>query len=263
MHYIDEGTGAPIVFVHGNPAWSFEFRHQIRSLSSGHRCIAADHLGFGLSDKPFGFSYLPAEHAANLELLLKSLDLSDVTLVVQDWGGPIGLSYALNHPDLVRNLAISNTWMWSVSRNLLFRLFSAVMGGPIGRYRIRTSNYFVRSAMPGAYGDRSKLTPAIHAQYLNALPTPEDRKGCWVFPREIIHSSKWLSSLWGQRDRIVQKRVLLSWGMKDVGFGKSVLQRWTRLFPQASVVCYPGVGHWLAEERPDEFTDAIRNFVDS
>jgi haloalkane dehalogenase len=261
LHYVDEGSGPPIVFVHGNPAWSFEFRHQIRALSAGHRCLAMDHLGFGLSDKPEQFSYLPSAHAENLEALLEPLSLQSATLVVQDWGGPIGLAYALRHPERIRNLVISNTWMWSVSRDWRFRLFSAIMGGPIGRYRIRNSNYFVREVMRGAYGDPTRVPPQIHAQYVNALPTPASRKGSWVFPKQIIGSSAWLASLWEQRERLAGMKVLLAWGMKDFGFGEKELRRWTDLFPQATVVRFPGVGHWLAEEDPEGLTGAIRNLL--
>jgi haloalkane dehalogenase len=258
MHYVDEGTGAPIVMVHGNPMWSFEFRNMIKALRGSYRCIAPDHLGFGLSEKPFSYSYLPAAHAANLERLLESLDLHDATLVVQDWGGPIGLAYALDHPERIRSLVISNTWMWSVRFVLRFRLFSAVMGAPIGRYRIRTSNYFVRSVMPGALGDPKALTPAIHAQYLDALPNPEDRKGSWVFPGQIIGSSEWLASLWARRDRVANKRVLLAWGANDIGFGKKELERWIGLFPQATVARFPKAGHYLPEEDPQGLVAAMR-----
>jgi haloalkane dehalogenase len=101
------------VFVYGNPTWSFQFRTPIRELSPTHRCLAPDHLGFGLSDKPTGWSYLPADHAANFARLMERLDLRDVTLVVGDWGGPIGLSWALDHPDRVRHLVVTNTWLWA------------------------------------------------------------------------------------------------------------------------------------------------------
>ena len=261
LHYVDEGSGAPIVFVHGNPSWSFEFRNLIKSLSPTFRCIAPDHLGFGLSDKPRDFSYLPSAHAENLERFLESLDLEDATLMVYDWGGPIGLSYAVNHPERIRNLVISNTWMWSVNHVLRFLLFSTVVGGPIGRYRIRRSNYFVRKVMPSAFGDPRRLTPAVHEQFLKALATPEDRKGCATFPRQILRSSSWLAGLWERRDRLAGKRVLLVWGMKDVGFGKKELGRWMDLFPDATVVRFSDGGHYLAEEKPGEVTSAIRAFL--
>jgi haloalkane dehalogenase len=261
MHYVDEGRGPPIVFVHGNPSWTFEFRHLIQSFRTTHRCIAADHLGFGLSDKPLRFSYLPSAHAANLEKFLESLDLHDVTLYVYDWGGPIGLSYALNHPERIRKLVISNTWMWSVNHVLRFLLFSTFVGGPIGRYRIVQSNTFVKNGFPGAFGDRRRLSAAVHSQYLNALPTPADRKGCSIFPGEILKSGNWLAGLWERRARLVDKHVLLVWGMKDVGFGRKELARWSALFPGATVVRFEDGGHFLAEEKPTEVAAAIGSFL--
>ncbi|MEW6602891.1 MAG: alpha/beta fold hydrolase, partial [Nitrospirota bacterium] len=101
MHYVDEGTGEPLVMVHGNPTWSFVYRHLINGLSKDYRCIAMDHIGFGLSDKPQNWSYYPEDHAKNFDIFIERLDLHNITLVVQDWGGPIGLSYAVNHPENV------------------------------------------------------------------------------------------------------------------------------------------------------------------
>jgi haloalkane dehalogenase len=114
MHYVDEGDGEPIVMCHGNPTWSFLYRHLVKGLSPHYRCVAIDYIGFGLSDKPLTWSYLPHEQARNVETLIDRLGLKDITLVVQDWGGPIGLSYALRHPDNVKRLVIMNTWLWSV-----------------------------------------------------------------------------------------------------------------------------------------------------
>lgn len=258
MHYVDEGTGRPIVFVHGNPAWSFMFRNQIKSLLSTRRCIAPDHLGFGLSDKPHNWSYLPSEHADNLEALLERLDLHDITLVLGDWGGPIGISYALQHPERIRDLVISNTWMWSVSRQIKFRLFSGYMGGPIGRYLIRKRNSFVISGFPGAFGDPKRLSPAAHEQYVRPFDEPLDRKGSWVFPKQIIASSEWLASLWDRRAVLQSKEFRFIWGMKDPGFGEKELRRWCDQYPGGRVTRYPDGGHFLAEELPSEFTNGLQ-----
>jgi len=103
MHYVDEGESAhAIVMVHGNPAWSYTYRKLVKCLSNKYRCIAPDHIGFGLSDKPIDWDYLPENHAANFEKLLNHLDMQSITLIVGDWGGPIGLSYAVNHPDKIK-----------------------------------------------------------------------------------------------------------------------------------------------------------------
>src|SRR6185437_9468981 len=115
MHFVDEGEGRPLVLVHGTPTWSFLFRHLIADLSRDHRVIALDHIGFGLSEKPERWGYRPADHAKNLAMLIDRLGLKDITLVVHDFGGPIGLSYAVEHPENVSALVLFNTWMWSLA----------------------------------------------------------------------------------------------------------------------------------------------------
>lgn len=118
MHYLDEGAGRPVVFVHGAPAWSFLWRGAIRALRDRHRCIVPDLLGYGLSEQPHGFSYHPREQARCLAALLAHLDVRDATLVVHDWGGPIGLAWALEQPGRVRDVVLFNTWLWSVRGTL-------------------------------------------------------------------------------------------------------------------------------------------------
>jgi haloalkane dehalogenase len=257
MHYVDEGEGSPVLCVHGNPAWSFLYRHVIRDLSPERRVVAMDHLGFGLSDKPYKWDFKPWDHAANLESLVEALDLRDITLVVQDWGGPIGLSLALSQPERVRAILIMNTWMWPVNRERHFILFSGFAGGPIGRTLIRKRNFFAKSIMKSAYGDKSKLTPEIHRHYLDALPTSEDRKGCWVFPKEIIASSDWLGELWSKRKRLSGKPMHILWGMKDIAFREKELDTWSEAFPEARVTRLANVGHYVQEEAPLELVKAL------
>lgn len=261
MYYVDEGSGKPIVFVHGNPSWSFQFRNVIKQLSNTYRCIAPDLIGFGLSDKPESWTYLPSDHADNLERLLEGLDLTDITLVVGDWGGPIGLSYAIKHPEKVTNLVITNTWMWPVDQDMHFVLFSALVGGRIGRWLIRWRNFFARDIVRQAFGDATKLTEEIHRHYLKPLELPEERAGTWVFPREIIGSTKWLSSLWNQVDQIKGKKALIVWGMKDMAFKEPELDRWAQTFPDARIVRYEDAGHFVAEEQPDELAREIEGLI--
>lgn len=261
IHYVDEGMGDPIVMVHGNPSWSFGYRHLITAFSATHRCIAMDHLGFGLSDKPLDWTYLPQDHAANLEALLESLNLEKITLVVSDWGGPIGLSYALKYPDKVRRLVITNTWMWSVRDNWYYQAFSKFVGGPIGRHLIRTRNFFARDIVKAAFAVKRRLTPQIHQHYLSPLDRPAERKGSWVFPKQIIASSEWLASLWEQRAQLAAKSVLIAWGMKDIAFKSKELNRWIGLFPKATVVRFEDCGHYVAEEKPVELIAQIQELL--
>ncbi|MEI8033520.1 MAG: alpha/beta fold hydrolase [Chlorobiaceae bacterium] len=261
MHYVDEGNGDPVVFVHGNPVWSFVYRNLIKSLRGRWRCIAADHIGFGLSDKPEEWSYLPEDHALNLELLLESLDLTRITLVVNDWGGPIGLSYALRHPEKIANIVISNTWLWPVDSDWYYQAFSGFMGGSVGQWLTRSFNFFVRTFMPVVFGDKRKLTHEIHRHYIRPFMNRDERKGMWVFPKQIIDSSVWLASLWRKIGMLKNKRVLLAWGMKDIAFRENELNRWKEVFPDAETVRFPDAGHYVAEERGAELAVAIKQLL--
>lgn len=251
MHYLDEGYGDPIVMVHGNPGWSFEFRHVIQAVSKTHRCIAPDHIGFGLSDKPFDWDYLPANHAKNFEKLLDSLNLQNITLIVNDWGGPIGLNYAIKHPERIKKLVILNTWLWDVTGDKHFEKFSKLMGGAFGRFMIRNFNFFGKVVVKKAVGDKSKLTDEVHHHYYDHLEKRRDRKGCYVFPREIIQSGHWLDSLWQQRSKIAQIPATIIWGEKDIAFRQMELDKWIANWPHAKVIKLKDVGHYPQEESPE------------
>jgi haloalkane dehalogenase len=261
LHYVDEGSGPAVVMVHGNPTWSYLYRHMIKQLQPEYRCIAMDHIGFGLSDKPTDWSYLPVDHAANLTALIDGLGLKDITLVVQDWGGPIGLAYAFARPENVSRIIIMNTWAWPVNRDWYYIAFSGFMGGPIGRLLIRRYNFFARSIMRQAFGDKRKLTPAAHEHYLRALSAAEDRKGCYVFPRQIVKATPWLDQLWSNISVLKGKPTLIVWGMKDIAFREKELKRWESTFPEARTVRLSSVGHFVQEEAPDELAAAVVPFL--
>lgn len=262
LHYIDEGAGNHVlVMVHGNPTWSFSYRHLIKGLSEKYRCIALDHIGFGLSDKPRKWNYLPESHADNLKQLLNHLDIHSATMVVQDWGGPIGLSYALDYPDKIDSIIVMNSWCWPVKGDPHYERFSGFMGGRIGRLLIKRFNFFVRVIMKKAYGDPAKLTPAIHSHYLNALGTPQDRKGCTVLPKQIIGATHWLEQLWSQRSKIKSKPALILWGEKDIAFREKELAVWQNLFDQAEVQRFDNVGHFVQEELGPALCPLIERFL--
>jgi haloalkane dehalogenase len=127
IHYVDEGNGPPLLLLHGNPTWSFLYRDVIKGVSDRYRCIAPDHAGFGLSRAPAGYGFTPEEHARVLERFVEQLDLNDVTMMVQDWGGPIGFAAATRHPDRFSAFVIGNTWAWPKS-DPGTQLFSRLLG---------------------------------------------------------------------------------------------------------------------------------------
>lgn len=261
LHYVDEGVGDVILFVHGNPTWSFEHRRLIEHLRPRFRCVAPDHIGFGLSDKPYDVSYLPQFHAENLARLIDALGLKNITCVVHDWGGPIGMSYALDHPGNVKRIIAYNSWFWSVRGTRTFEGFSGLMGGPVGRFLCRSFNFFPRVLIPVSVGNRKKLSRSAHRHYIEAFPTPRSRKGTWVFPGAIVGQSEWLETLWARRGALKDTPVLLLWGLKDVAFDAKLLARWEGAFPDHVTVRYPNVGHFAPEEIGRDAIPAVDSFL--
>jgi haloalkane dehalogenase len=261
VHYVDEGQGDVVLFVHGTPTWSFEWRHCIRELSQTHRCIAMDNLGFGLSDRPRAFDYAPESHARVLRAFVERLGLSDITLVVHDFGGPIGLPLALEQPSVVRRLVVLNTWMWSFDDDPEMVRKARIASGGVGRLLYRYANVSLRVLTPYAYADRAKLTPRIHQQYLAPFRDAESRERVlWPLARAILGSSRHYDSLWRLRDRLLSVPALVMWGMKDPAFPPAHLTRWNVVLPQATILELP-VGHWPQEESPGEVESAMRDFL--
>jgi len=259
--YVDEGHGYPIVMVHGTPDWSFLYREPIRHLSDRYRCIALDHLGFGRSDKPANWTYRVADHARNFAALIDHLALERFTLVVHDFGGPIGLSYALDHPERIDRFVICNTFLWSLKKEAQMRRVLAVLGGPIGRFLYLRFNFSTRVILPGAWGKHRPLTPEVHRQYVDAAPRAQDRYPMWCFAREGLAASDWYDALWLRRERMRQIQALILWGMRDPAFKPDFIQRFEGAFAQVKVVRYRDVGHFVPDEAGPEVADEISNFL--
>jgi haloalkane dehalogenase len=257
LSYVDEGEGDPIVMVHGTPTWSFMYRHLIRALSPRYRCVAPDHLGFGLSERPADWSYRPADQARNLARLIETLKLKDVTLAVHDFGGPIGLAYALDHPENVRRLVIFNTWMWSFADDRRVAWPARLLASRLGRHLYERRAFAVRVMLRHAVADRKRYTRAVEEHYRQAL----DGHATWVCARELIGSSAWYDGLWARRDRIARMPAILIWGMKDPAFAR-YLPRWRQLFEQAEVVQLADCGHAPPEERAPESLLFLTRFLE-
>ena len=257
LHYVDEGSGSPILLVHGTPSWSFEWRHVIRGLSPRYRCIAPDLVGFGLSERPRDFAYTPEAHARELAAFIEALELRDFTLVVHDFGGPIALPLALERQGLVTRLIVLNSWMWNLADDPAVARAARLLGGRLGRLLYERLNFSPRVIMPGAYADRTKLTPAIHAQYLAPFQDRWSRGAVlWTLAHALLGSSSHYERLWQQRDALRAIPVLLVWGTRDPALTPRALARWREAVPHAQVVELP-VGHWPQEEAPDDVVAAI------
>jgi len=262
LHYVDEGAGSPVVFVHGTPTWSFLYRHLIAHLAPAHRVIAVDNLGFGLSDKPASAPYEPEDHARRLVALLDALDLSGATLVVHDFGGPIGLAAALERLDRIERLVLFNTWMWPLDDDPTIARGARLAGSRLGRLLYRHLNFPVKVLMPKAMGDRHILTPEVHRHYAAPLATPDERMGAWACARALLGAGPWYERLWAQRGRLRARPMLLLWGLKDPAFGPTYLERWRREFPEAHALTFPSSGHFVPEEVPSQVAPLLARFVE-
>lgn len=262
VHYVDEGSGPVILFLHGNPTWSFLYRNVILGLRDSYRCIAVDYPGFGLSEAPAGYSFTAAEHAAVVERLVTELDLRDVTLMGQDWGGPIGLSVATRHPGRFSGFVLGNTWAWPLNGIFHFEMFSRVMGSRLARMWIRNANAFVTVMIPLATA--TKLTNAVMAAYRDPLPTRDSRLPTWQFPRELLAAKPFLRALEDGLPSVAHLPVLFTWGGRDTALRKKVeLPRLQRLLPNHETVVLEDAKHYFQEDAPGEVVDAIRHWMSS
>ena len=256
IHYVDEGRGKPILMCHGNPTWSFLYRHVITELRDRFRCVAVDYPGFGLSDRPPGYGYTPREHATVVAELVRRLDLEEMLVMGHDWGGPIGLSVACADPARVRGLVLGNTWFWPSDRRA--RLFGSVMSTRPLQRAILNRNLFVERILPA--GITRKLSPDEMAHYRAVQPTPADRLGVAEFPRQIVSAGPFLAEL--ERDvraELATKPVLVTFPMRDRAFpAKSVLPRMREAFTDVRVVELPDARHFFVEDAPHEVAIAVR-----
>ncbi len=256
IHYIDEGEGPPLLLLHGNPTWSFLYRQIVLGLRDRFRCIALDYPGFGLSRAPAGYGFTAAEHAGMVEQL--SLELSDVTMMVQDWGGPIGFACATRHPDRFSAFVIGNTWAWPKS-DLGTQAFSRLLGGPIGGYMILRRNAFVEKILPGGVR-RAKLPEKVMNAYRGPFPTPESRRPVHVFPHEILRARPLLEEVERGLPALRERRALLVWPTRDVAFREPERLRWEKELPNHTTVMLEGAGHYIQEDAPGEIVAAIREW---
>ncbi|MFQ5417898.1 MAG: alpha/beta fold hydrolase [Myxococcota bacterium] len=270
MHYVDEGKGSPILAVHGQPTWSFLYRHVIRGLSDRHRVVAPDLVGFGLSEKPTEVEdYTIEGHADDVEALLLQLDLREVTLVVHDWGGPIGLGAAARHPDRIRAIVVLNTMGFyppTADAKIPFAL-RFIRAPGVGELLLRRFGMFERTIMPTAVAKRDRYE-AVQSAYRGPFASARDRAGVLAFPRLIPDDADHPSA------RLIEDHVelfleafdgpvLILWGEQDPFFSREILDGWKELFPEARVIPLPDAAHYVQEDAHEEIVPAIRTLLDS
>ncbi len=244
--------------LHGNPTWSLLYRNIIRELRASFRCVAVDYPGFGLSRAPQGYGFTPREHSQVLERFVDQVGLKHFVVMVQDWGGPIGLGLAGRRPELVRGLVIGNTWAWPIQGDPHFERFSQIMGGPIGRFLILNCNAFVNVLLRVTV--RRKLPREVLALYRAPFPRRKDRWPMVIFPREIRHSQAFLQEVEAGLGRLRDRPAFIVWGAKDPAFRSQERECFEAIFPNHRTVILKRAGHYLQEDAPEEIASAIRGW---
>ncbi len=255
VHYVDEGEGPPILFLHGNPTWSFLYRHLIVALREQFRCVAVDYPGFGLSDRPPGYGYTPAEHAGVVGEVVDHLGLDGVIVMGHDWGGPTGLSVAAARADRVAGLVLGNTWFWPSQGRA--RMFSAVMSSRPAQKAILERNFFVERFVPQGVVRRLGAEEMEH--YRAVHPTPAHRVGIAALPRQIVAARPWLEDVARTVPaRLGAKPTLVTWPLRDTAFpAKRHVSRVCSAFEDVRVVELPHAKHYFQEDASGEVAAAI------
>ncbi|MGW5918720.1 alpha/beta fold hydrolase [Nocardia fluminea] len=260
VHYVDEGSGPTLLFLHGNPTWSFLWREVISALREDFRCIALDYPGFGLSSPKPGYRFLPEQHAGVVTEFVDALDLDGVTLVGQDWGGMIGLAVAQRRPEVFDRLVLANTWAWPVNGVLHFEAFGRIIGGPATRFLVRRLNLLVNAFIPTGHR-RRKPTAAEMAHYRQALGTSERRQACAVLPGRVLASREFFAEVEAGLGEVSHLPTLIVWGDADIAFRPQERERLEATFPDHETVIVEGAGTYVESDAPQEFVAAIREWA--
>jgi cis-3-alkyl-4-acyloxetan-2-one decarboxylase len=264
MHYLDEGEGPPLLFVHGNPTWSFYWRRLVAAFRDRTRCVAPDHVGCGLSDKPGDYPYTLAQRRDDLVRLIEHLDLKGITLLAHDWGGAIGLGAALATPDRFARLVLFNTGAfrpWYIPPRI------RVCRTPVmGRAAVQGLNLFARAALSMAAEKPERLTPAIRAGLLYPYGSWADRRAIHEFVADIPVGPRhrtWrvLEDIETGLPRLAHLPAMLIWGMRDWCFRPDCLERFVKVFPQAAVHRLEDCGHYVVEDGHERIIPLLEQFV--
>ena len=263
-HYLDEGSGENLLMLHGNPTWSFYYRNLILGLKGSYRCVVPDHMGMGKSDKPQDYPYTLSRHIDNFEKLADHLELDDITLVVHDWGGAIGMGFAVRHPERIRRLVIFNTAAFLSSEIPLSLSLCRIPG--FGAIAIRGFNLFARGAIRWACVKQERMTEEVRAGYLAPYDNFANRVANLRFVQDIPISpdSPSYSVIQHIEENLKLFRehpVQIIWGAHDFVFNDHFLKRWQEIFPQAEVHRMEDAGHYVVEDAHERILPLLYEFL--
>jgi len=268
-HYLNEGTGEPVVMVHGNPSWSFYYRNLVTALSADYQCIVPDHIGCGLSDKPDdrNYQYTLENRIDDLEALLDSLAIKEnITLVVHDWGGMIGMGYAARHPERIKRLVVLNTGAFHLPKAKKLPLALWICRNTLlGTLLVRGLNAF--SATASYIGVKRKPMPeAVRKAYVAPFNSWKNRISTLRFIQDIpLFKNDKNYLLVSNIDKSLQKfqkvPTIICWGLKDFVFDKHFLDLWKEKMPHAEVNEFADCGHYILEDAGEQVIPLIETFM--
>ena len=261
VHYLDEGEGPTLLMLHGNPTWSFLYRRMVPYLSDRFRCIALDYPGFGLSTAPDGYGFTPAEHASTVSGLIDALGLDEFTPIMQDWGGPIGLSVALDRPDQIKAIILGNTWAWPQTDALTQRFASAFGEGRTGEFLVDRANVFVNVFLRRAMRRRSPSGREMD-MWRGPFLERDSRIAVRVMPRELTGSADFLSDIEARLGEIADRPSLLFWADQDPAFRGADKRRWETILSNRRTYILRHAGHFWQDDAGPEASLMIRYWWD-
>lgn len=270
MHYVDEGEGDVVLMLHGNPSWSFLYRDLIAELKSDHRVVAPDHIGCGRSDKPGdgAYDYTLASRVSDVSRLVEDLDLRDITLVVHDWGGMIGMAWATRNAERVARLVVLNTAAFPLPTDKRFPAALTLARVPgLGALLVRGANAFSRGAVRRCV-TRKPMSDEVAAGYLEPYDSWAHRIAVHRFVQDIPLGTgdpayEVVQRTADELDRLADIPLMICWGMKDFVFDPHFLAEWERRFPSAEVHRFPDCGHYVLEDAGEEIVPLVRQFLEA
>jgi len=262
MHYLDEGSGPAVLMLHGNPTWSFYFRNLIKKLRPHYRVIAPDYIGCGLSSRPKDVRYRALDRVKQVKDLVDYLKLDSFSLIMHDWGGPIGTGLAVRFPELIRKIVYLNTTL--TETEALPLIIKRAASPLVGKYLTKYSRHFLK--LTTQFGVSRKLSREIKRGYFYPYSSSAKRSAIWDFVDDIPFDSNHPS--YGEMlfvaqniERLKNHPVQIIWGLKDPCFHREMLSKVAHHFPQALVHEIADASHLVLEDAPEETAKVIEEFL--